>query len=616
MAYQSEIEKLEARFREKPEQWFAALADQYRKAGDLDMALELLNAWIDKRPNYTSGYIVLGRCLLDRERLGDAANAFENVLRLDMENVIALKSLSEIAEQRGDLDSARTWLKRLLDVDPMNDEAREALENVGRPKTGEVTAVETVEAGEPGAFADAGQVAEPVEMAEFEAGEVDDTPLDIERVSEPEGFTLPEPEAAGTAGAVESAQLGMLEEPAEPVAAEEPMAGSEAPGGPESIEPMLDLEPTEFEGPSEVEPLAVEGLEPAGYGAPSDEPLIEEGRAESLEPEESTEPAEEPPFAESGVPGTEARSGDAEPPTDVDAGGPEPAETSLVGVPELEEYTDAATDEQAESGAVAEPDEPVAAFEEDLPLAAGPGALEPAPQPESEPEFGPAVESAVAEERDGVRFIEPSPDVAEEAEPEVGAADVEPVLEEEREESRPELPIILPEEVAAELDEPGVREPEPVLTETMAELYVSQGLYAEARDIYGKLLERNPGSERIRNRLAEVVEQAAGAKAEVAPSRSDRYAAGATGGLSVAELMRQLTGASGGSGAAATTGEGAPEATNGSGFSFDEYFGSGDAAQGSSGSSDAPPVSDSEPARPSEGPEDEDFRDWLKGLKT
>ena len=40
MAYQAEIEKLEARFREKPEQWFAALADAYRKAGDLDMALE------------------------------------------------------------------------------------------------------------------------------------------------------------------------------------------------------------------------------------------------------------------------------------------------------------------------------------------------------------------------------------------------------------------------------------------------------------------------------------------------------------------------------------------------------------------------------------------------
>jgi len=131
MAYQAEIEKLEARFREKPEQWFAALADAYRKAGDLDMALEVLGAWIDKRPNYTSGHIVLGRCYLDKGQDDQAANAFEAVLKLDMENVIALKCLSEIAERRGDVPGARSWLERLLEVDPMNEEAQEALEKVG-----------------------------------------------------------------------------------------------------------------------------------------------------------------------------------------------------------------------------------------------------------------------------------------------------------------------------------------------------------------------------------------------------------------------------------------------------------------------------------------------------
>jgi thioredoxin-like negative regulator of GroEL len=61
MAYQSEIEKLEQRFGEKPEQWFAALADAYRKSGDLDMALDILNTWIEKRPNYTSGHITSSR---------------------------------------------------------------------------------------------------------------------------------------------------------------------------------------------------------------------------------------------------------------------------------------------------------------------------------------------------------------------------------------------------------------------------------------------------------------------------------------------------------------------------------------------------------------------------
>jgi hypothetical protein len=40
MAYQSEIEKLEQRYGENPDQWFAALADSYRKAGSLELAAE------------------------------------------------------------------------------------------------------------------------------------------------------------------------------------------------------------------------------------------------------------------------------------------------------------------------------------------------------------------------------------------------------------------------------------------------------------------------------------------------------------------------------------------------------------------------------------------------
>src|SRR3990172_2152448 len=75
MAYQSEIEKLEQRYRENPDQWFAALADSYRKAGSLDLALDVVRAGLAKRPNYVSGHIVLGRCLLQKPDDGAAAGA-------------------------------------------------------------------------------------------------------------------------------------------------------------------------------------------------------------------------------------------------------------------------------------------------------------------------------------------------------------------------------------------------------------------------------------------------------------------------------------------------------------------------------------------------------------
>jgi hypothetical protein len=191
------------------------------------------------------------------------------------------------------------------------------------------------------------------------------------------------------------------------------------------------------------------------------------------------------------------------------------------------------------------------------------------------------------------------------------------VADASEEDDHRELPIILPEEVSTELDEPGIREPEPVVTETMAELYVAQGLYAEARDIYGKLLDQNPGNERIRNRLAEVVEQAARAKAETAPSRRDRYAASAAKSLSVGELMRQLAAGEEPASAAEPT---APAAKPGEGndpaFSFENFF--GEAGQGPA-ESDAPPgpaTERPEGASDAEGGQDEDFRDWLKGLKT
>ncbi len=124
MAYQSELEKLKRRYEEKPSQWFAALAEEHRRAGDVELALQIVRSGLEKRSNYVSGHIVHARCLLDRGEDAEAQQAMERVLELDSENVIALKILSEIAERLGDPVGARGWLDRLLEVDPMNEEAQ------------------------------------------------------------------------------------------------------------------------------------------------------------------------------------------------------------------------------------------------------------------------------------------------------------------------------------------------------------------------------------------------------------------------------------------------------------------------------------------------------------
>jgi tetratricopeptide (TPR) repeat protein len=209
MPYQSEIEKLEQRFREKPEQWFAALADAYRKAGEVERALDVVRAGLEKRPNYTSGHIVLGRCLLDQLNDPEAAQAFERVLQLDAENIIALKSLSEIAERQGDGGAARRWLDRLLEVDPMNDEARAALEAleadaVGAPAEEPVYEASRWEEPErPVESVDAGSTVEveehrvpvsEVPTGPTEAIDIDDR--DVEEAMEEEELELETPELA------------------------------------------------------------------------------------------------------------------------------------------------------------------------------------------------------------------------------------------------------------------------------------------------------------------------------------------------------------------------------------------------------------------------------------
>lgn len=141
MAATSEIQKLERRHAENPDgRYFAPLADAYRKSRQVDEALILVRAGIEKHPDYLSAHIVLGRCLLDKKEDEGAGQAFERVLGLDAENIIALKSLSEIAERRGDPLGARQWLQKLLVVDPMNADADADLQRLG----GAIVAAPTV----------------------------------------------------------------------------------------------------------------------------------------------------------------------------------------------------------------------------------------------------------------------------------------------------------------------------------------------------------------------------------------------------------------------------------------------------------------------------------------
>jgi tetratricopeptide (TPR) repeat protein len=121
MAASARIDELRSKFDENPRRYFAPLANEYRKAGDLGTAIALCRTQLRLFPQHMSGHVVLGQALFEAGELGEARQVFERAVELDPENLIALRHLGDISRELGDATAARTWSRRVLDADPYND---------------------------------------------------------------------------------------------------------------------------------------------------------------------------------------------------------------------------------------------------------------------------------------------------------------------------------------------------------------------------------------------------------------------------------------------------------------------------------------------------------------
>lgn len=116
---EEEVRRLERHYSVNPEGLvFARLADAYRRCGRRERALELLREGLERHPDYATGHLIQARTLREEGRPADAARSFRRVLELDAENLVALRSLAELAAERGDMEEARRWADRLERADP------------------------------------------------------------------------------------------------------------------------------------------------------------------------------------------------------------------------------------------------------------------------------------------------------------------------------------------------------------------------------------------------------------------------------------------------------------------------------------------------------------------
>lgn len=505
-----EIAKLQALYSANPEgRIFTHLAEAYRKAGDLGAARDLVERGLKQHGDYSSAHVVLGRILLDQRETSAAETAFRRVLTIDPENRVALRALADLAREAGRHAEAVEYYREVLLLDPGDDAAEALLLSIDmEPAAADSPApAPTSPAGEadlvPPAFGAGDDRPEPLDL------EADFEPLDLETGFEPLDLET----------AFEPLDLEMAEMPLELDESSEPL-------DPETTFESLDLE-TDFETPggeAAFEPLDLE----AAF-----EPLDLETTPDPLDLETIPEPLDLETFGLSIPDSADDLSPDADfgPITDSSREGgttaweeldpldltvPAAAAESLV-----EEVSALAGESITEEEFRLDEVESIIDGESPADLKS-PGeeefsaGEEPPLTMESTADFAVAMAAPVDSEPpmndDSVDFdplpiLEEWPGVEESVQPERagGAAELDrgdpDGIEEPMTVSRDEAGGMLDAEALTVMEEErydlGL-----VVTETMADLYASQGLTAQAAEVYRELIRERPEDPGLQRKLA------------------------------------------------------------------------------------------------------------------
>lgn len=126
-----EIERLKEKVDNDPNsKLFIPLAEEYKKAGMFDEAIDVLIKGLEKQPGYMSARVSLGKILFERGMLQEAKAEFEKVIGAIPDNLYAHKRLSEIYRDLGERDRAVKEFKTVLKLNPMDEWAATNLSNI------------------------------------------------------------------------------------------------------------------------------------------------------------------------------------------------------------------------------------------------------------------------------------------------------------------------------------------------------------------------------------------------------------------------------------------------------------------------------------------------------
>jgi len=98
----AEIEKLTERIAKDPKsKLFVPLAEEHKKAGDIETAIRVLTEGLKHNPGYVTGRSFLGRLLMDKGDLAGAQKELEEVIKTIPDNLLAQRKLGDIYVLQG-----------------------------------------------------------------------------------------------------------------------------------------------------------------------------------------------------------------------------------------------------------------------------------------------------------------------------------------------------------------------------------------------------------------------------------------------------------------------------------------------------------------------------------
>jgi hypothetical protein len=185
MSIQYTADQLQRKFRGAPgSPGFSRIADVLRIDGRVDEAIQMCQDGLRSRPDALSGYLVLGKCLLDASRIEEARESFEAALRLDSRCLSAMHHLARIMTKLQWGDAAAGYYRSILEVEPWDAEIRALLSGAApQPHAGAAGISAPVSAPEAGSFAAAASA------GAFAAAPVQPAQLEEDTFHKPEGFS-------------------------------------------------------------------------------------------------------------------------------------------------------------------------------------------------------------------------------------------------------------------------------------------------------------------------------------------------------------------------------------------------------------------------------------------